>query len=186
MKKLSNGKIIRLVTGDITTVAADVIVNAANSALRGGGGVDGAIHRAGGPSIMQELDAIRARSGGCPTGGAVPTTAGKLPARWILHAVGPVHRDGKHGEPELLASCYKTCLTLADELGATTISFPSISTGAYGYSIEEAAPIALKTVAEYLENERSAITLATFVLFSSEDYSVYKSALAGLSGEQLE
>ena len=178
MTKLSNGKIIRLVTGDITSIAADVIVNAANSGLRGG--------RVGGPAIMQELDAIRARSGGCPTGGAVPTTAGNLPARWVLHAVGPVYRDGMQGEPELLASCYKTCLTLSDELGATTVSFPSISTGAYGYPVEKAAPIAMGIVAEYLEDERSAITEVTFVLFSSQDYSAYKRALAGLSGEQLE
>src|SRR3954468_17567716 len=115
--KTPDGKILRLIVGDITRVEADAIVNAANSALAGGGGVDGAIHRAGGPSIMRELDAIRARAGGCPTGSAVATGAGRLPAKWVLHAVGPVYRDGNHGEPELLASAYRSCLELAREKG---------------------------------------------------------------------
>src|SRR6185436_14337088 len=106
---------IELVHGDITRVPADAIVNAANSALAGGGGVDGAIHRAGGPSIMRELDTIRARIGRCPTGSAVVTGAGNLPAKFVFHAVGPVYRDGEHQEPELLASCYRKCLALADE-----------------------------------------------------------------------
>ena len=109
------------------------MANAANSALAGGGGVDGAIHRAGGPAIMRELDVIRAQSGGCPTGSAVATTAGNLPAKYVFHAVGPVWRDGRHGEPELLAGCYRKCLELAAERGVRTISFPAISTGIYGY-----------------------------------------------------
>src|SRR5881409_721488 len=108
--KTPEGRTLRLVTGDITKFAADAIVNAANSALAGGGGVDGAIHRAGGPSIMRELDQIRAGIGRCPTGSAVVTSAGKLPARFVFHAVGPVYRDGRHGEPDLLASCYRKCL----------------------------------------------------------------------------
>src|SRR5579859_1810035 len=115
----ADGRQLELREGDITRIAADAIVNAANSALAGGGGVDGAIHRAGGGQIMQELDVIRAREGGCPTGSAVVTGAGKfLPAKFIFHAVGPVYKDGMHGEPELLASCYRTCLKLAVEHGA--------------------------------------------------------------------
>src|SRR2546422_11643248 len=113
--KLQNGKLLRMLVGDITKVPADAIVNAANSALAGGGGVDGAIHRAGGPAIMRELDEIRRAQGGCPTGNAVATVAGNLPAKFVFHAVGPVYRDGKHGEPELLASCYRKCLELAAE-----------------------------------------------------------------------
>ena len=115
--KTPDGKILRLITGDITRVPADAIVNAANSGLAGGGGVDGAIHRAGGPSIMRELDGIRAKIGRCPTGSAVVTGAGNLPAKYVFHAVGPVYRDGKHQEPELLASCYRTCLELAEKHG---------------------------------------------------------------------
>src|SRR3954465_7339011 len=111
--KTPDGKILRLEQGDITRIAADAIVNAANSFLAGGGGVDGAIHRAGGPTIMRELDAIRDQQGGCPTGSAVATGAGDLPAKWVFHAVGPVYRDGKSGEPELLASAYRACLKLA-------------------------------------------------------------------------
>src|SRR3984957_9532312 len=127
-----NGKALRLLTGDITKVRVDAVVNAANSQLRGGGGVDGAIHRAGGPGIMRELDQIRVRIGNCPTGGAVVTSAGALPAQYVFRAVGPVYRDGDHGEPGQLAGCYQTCLQLAEEHGVRTISFPAISTGAYG------------------------------------------------------
>src|ERR1039457_3294723 len=155
------GRKIALMDGDITRVPVDAIVNAANAALaggggvdgaipraggpevmrgvggvRGGGGVDGAIHRAGGPEIMRERDAIRARIGRCATGGAVATGAGRLPARYVFHAVGPVYRDGRHSEAELLASCYRTCLAMAEERGAVTISFPAISTGVYGYLLQ--------------------------------------------------
>ncbi len=132
-RKFTNGRLLKLVVGDITRVTADAIVNAANSALAGGGGVDGAIHRAGGESIMQDLDRIRGTRGGCATGSAVVTGAGRLPARFVFHAVGPVYRGGKHGEAELLASCYRTCLALAEEHAVQTIAFPSISTGVYGY-----------------------------------------------------
>src|SRR5215467_14634325 len=116
------GRKIALKEGDITRIPVDAMANAANSALAGGGGVDGAIHRAGGPAIMRELDVIRKAQGGCPTGGAVATSAGTLPAKYVFHAVGPIYRDGKHGEPELLASCYRKCLELAEERKAGTIS----------------------------------------------------------------
>jgi len=175
-RKFSNGKVLRLVMGDITRVPADAIVNAANSALAGGGGVDGAIHRAGGPSIMQELDRIRAASGGCPTGSAVVTGAGRLPARFVFHAVGPVYRDGKHGEPDLLASCYRKCLELAEENEVKTLSFPSISTGAYGYPVRDAARIATAVIAKHLENEKSDVSEVILVLFSKSDYEVYAGA----------
>src|SRR5260370_25882451 len=121
----STGRKIVLMEGDITRVAVDAMANAANSALAGGGGVDGAIHRAGGPAIMREL----ARFGGCPTGSAVATGAGNLPAKYVFHAVGPVYRDGRRGEAELLAGCYRKCLELAEERAVRTISFPAISTG---------------------------------------------------------
>src|SRR5215470_15186729 len=159
----ATGRRLTLQQGDITQVAADVIVNAANSALAGGGGVDGAIHRAGGPAIMRDLDAIRAREGGCPTGGAVATTAGTLPAKYVFHAVGPVYRDGRHGEPELLASCYRKCLELAEELDIETISFPAISTGVYGYPLKEAAGIALREVKAHLDTDDVKVKKAIFV-----------------------
>ncbi len=170
-------KLLKLKVGDITREPADAIVNAANSALAGGGGVDGAIHRAGGPSIMRELDEIRAQSGGCPTGSAVVTTAGKLPARFVFHAVGPVYRGGKHGEPELLASCYRTCLRLAEEQGIATLAFPSISTGIYGYPIGEAAAIALAEITRHLNAQAGTLRQITVVLFSEADYKVYASCL---------
>ena len=174
--QFANGKTLKLVVGDITKVSADAIVNAANSALAGGGGVDGAIHRAGGPSIMRELDRVRAEAGGCPTGSAVVTAAGLLPACFIFHAVGPVYRDGRHGETDLLASCYRTCLSLAEERALETISFPSISTGAYRYPIREAASIALQQVREHLERQETKLRTVTFVLFSDSDYQVYATA----------
>ncbi len=177
-QKFPNEKLLKLKVGDITRERADVIVNAANSALAGGGGVDGAIHRAGGPSIMRELDQIRAKAGGCPTGSAVVTAAGQLPARFVFHAVGPVYRDGKHGEPDLLASCYRTCLKLAEERGIATIAFPSISTGIYGYPIRDAAPIALGEVARHLNVPDTMLHQVTLVLFSETDYRVYSNCLA--------
>jgi O-acetyl-ADP-ribose deacetylase len=177
-QKFPGEKLLKLKVGDITREPADAIVNAANSALAGGGGVDGAIHRAGGPSIMRELDQIRAKTGGCPTGNAVVTAAGLLPARFVFHAVGPVYRDGKHREPELLASCYRTCLKLAEEQGITTIAFPSISTGAYAYPIREAAQIALAEVRRHLNTEGGSVRQVTFVLYSDADYRVYSGCLA--------
>ena len=167
---LGGGKKLRLVAGDITRVHVDAIVNAANSGLRGGGGVDGAIHRAGGPSIMRELDAIRQQAGGCPTGSAVATTAGALPAQFVFHAVGPVYHGGQRGEPEQLASCYRKCLELAEERDVRTLSFPAISTGVYGYPVEEAAAIALETVAAHLERPESKLREVVFVLFGQASY----------------
>jgi len=171
------GRKARLQEGDITRVAADAIVNAANSALAGGGGVDGAIHRAGGPEIMKELDGIRAKTGGCPTGSAVATGAGRLPAKYVFHAVGPVYRDGRHGEPELLASCYRKCLEMAEVRGVRVISFPAISTGVYGYPLEEAAAIAIREVKAHLSKPDASVQEAIFVLFGQKAYEAYRTAL---------
>lgn len=173
-----NGRTIRLVVGDITKIRVDAIVNAANSGLRGGGGVDGAVHRAGGPAIMRELDVVRAAQGGCPTGSAVVTGAGALPAKHVFHAVGPIYRGGGQGESEQLASCYRTCLELAEQSGLRTISFPAISTGVYGYPLEEAASIALKTVAEHLRKSGSGVRDVLMVLFDQGSYDVYARAAA--------
>jgi O-acetyl-ADP-ribose deacetylase (regulator of RNase III) len=167
------GKKLRLIVGDITRIRVDAIVNAANSGLRGGGGVDGAIHRAGGPAIMRELDEIRKNAGGCPTGSAVPTGAGSLPAQFVFHAVGPIYRDGIHHEPEQLASCYRKCLELAEQHGARTISFPAISTGVYGYPLEEAAGIALDTIASRLRSYDCTVDDVLLILFDQRAYAVY-------------
>ncbi len=174
--------VLALWEGDITTFAADAIVNAANSRLIGGGGVDGAIHRAGGPAIMRELDVIREKSGGCPTGSAVVTGAGHLPAKFVFHAVGPVYRDGRHGEPELLTSCYRTCLELAEQHGARRVSFPSISTGVYGYPMEEAAGIAVRTVGEFLRRAGCPIERVTLVVWGQAALKAYEQALLQWSG----
>ncbi len=174
-----NGKKLRLLIGDITKLRVGAIVNAANSGLRGGGGVDGAIHRAGGSSLMRELDAIRASEGGCPTGSAVVTGAGALPAKYVFHAVGPVYRDGLHGEAEHLRSCYRKCLDLAEQHGVRSVSFPAISTGAYGYPLEEAAGIALETIASRLEQPDCAIQDVLLVLFDQGTYAVYSSIAKG-------
>jgi O-acetyl-ADP-ribose deacetylase (regulator of RNase III) len=175
---LSNGCVLRATSGDITRIPADAIVNAANSALAGGGGVDGAIHRAGGPGIMRELDQIRARTGGCPTGSAVVTGAGNLPAKWVFHAVGPVYRDGRHGEPELLAGCYEACLRLAAEHGVKKITFPAISTGVYGYPAEDAARVAVETVSRVVE-AGGGVREVVFVLFGQMAHEAYRAALGG-------
>jgi O-acetyl-ADP-ribose deacetylase (regulator of RNase III) len=175
--KSSSGRKIELLEGDITRLAADAIVNAANSALAGGGGVDGAIHRAGGPAIMRELDAIRGRIGRCPTGAAVATAGGNLACKYVFHAVGPVYRDGEHGEPELLASCYRKCLELAEERAVRSIAFPAISTGVYGYPMREAAGIALAEVRAHLGKPNTGVERAIFVLFGREAYDVYAAAL---------
>jgi O-acetyl-ADP-ribose deacetylase len=171
------GRTILLQEGDITKVSADAIVNAANAALAGGGGVDGAIHRAGGPEIMRELDGIRAEIGRCATGSAVATGAGRLPARYVFHAVGPVYRDGRHGEPDLLRSCYRTCLELAEKHGVKTISFPAISTGIYGYPIDEAAAIAIGEVQAHLNRDDATVERVIFVLFGRGAYNTYAAAL---------
>ena len=171
---------LRLVVGDITRVAADAIVNAANSGLAGGGGVDGAIHRAGGPAIMRELDGIRAKIGRCPAGGAVATTAGDLPARWVFHAVGPIY-GGRGDEAALLASCYHNCLEMAEERELRSVAFPSISTGAYRYPMAEAASIALATVARHLERSDTKVREVIFVLFDRAAYDTYAAALKALT-----
>lgn len=145
-----NGKVLRRILGDITKIPAHAIVNAANSQLIGGGGVDGAIHRAGGPIIARELDRIRRQSGGCPTGSAVVTSAGALPAKYVFHAVGPVYIDGRRGEPEQLAGCYRTCLELAETHDVEVITFPAISTGAYGYPASDADAIAVQVISSHL------------------------------------
>jgi len=164
---------IELVQGDITKQATDAIVNAANTTLLGGGGVDGAIHRAGGPSILEECR----RLGGCPTGDSRITTGGRLPARFVIHTVGPVYRDGRHGEPALLASAYRRSLEVAVGHALRSIAFPSISTGAYRFPIEEAAPIALGTVSAFLEQQPGCLDVVRFVLFSGPDLRAYSDAL---------
>ena len=174
METSLSGRKIILREGDITKIAADAIANAANSALAGGGGVDGAVHRAGGPSILREL----AKFGGCPTGSAVATGAGNLPAKYVFHAVGPVYRDGRHGEPELLAGCYRKCLELADERAVRSISFPAISTGVYGYPQLEAAQIAIRELRAHLTQPGTTVEEVMFVLYGKEAYEVYRKLLA--------
>ncbi|GIW89437.1 MAG: RNase III inhibitor [Isosphaeraceae bacterium] len=150
--ELGAGKRIELVEGDITHQAVDAIVNAANRTLLGGGGVDGAIHRAGGPEILEACRALRATThrDGLSTGQAVMTTAGRMPARAVIHTVGPIYVDGRHGEPEALASCYRESLRLAEAAGMKSVAFPAISTGAYGYPLAEAAAIAVEAIVEEL------------------------------------
>jgi O-acetyl-ADP-ribose deacetylase len=164
---------IQLRQGDITRVAADAIVNAANSSLLGGGGVDGAIHRAGGPAILEECRQL----GGCDTGDAKATTAGDLPARWVIHTVGPVWNGGGEGEDELLAACHRRSLEVASDLGARTIAFPAISTGVYRFPVDRAAGIAIATTAEALE-AHPGIEQVTFVLFSGEHLRAFEVAVA--------
>jgi len=165
---------VRLVRGDITEMETDAIVNAANSSLMGGGGVDGAIHRKGGPKILEECERIRATEWpeGLPTGKAVITSAGNLKAKHVIHAVGPVWRGGNRGEPELLAQAYQNSLRLAVAEGLKTVAFPSISTGAYGYPVEDACRVALEAVKEFLEKEDS-LDEVVFVLFSESALEVY-------------
>ena len=171
-----NGATLSLVRGDITKERVDAIVNAANERLMGGGGVDGAIHRAGGPAIAAECSEIRARQGGCPTGQAVITSGGRLPARHVIHTVGPVWRGGNAGEPELLAGCYRESLGLAAGHGIRTIAFPSISTGVYGYPLAAAAAVALDTVRQFLETQ-AGIDEVRFVLFNDDACRFFSDAL---------
>jgi len=173
MEIKTNKNILSLVEGDITRQETEAIVNAANKSLRGGGGVDGAIHRAGGPKILEECIKI----GHCETGEAVITTGGNLKAKYVIHTVGPIYRDGNHGEPELLADAYRNCLKLASSKGIKSIAFPSISTGAYRYPIEDAAEIALKTAVKYLK-ENADIELICFVLFGQKTLEVYEKVYA--------
>jgi len=169
------GARIELVQGDITHQTTDAIVNAANTSLLGGGGVDGAIHRGGGPRILEECRQL----GSCPTGEARLTTAGRLPARFVIHAVGPVYRDGRHGEPELLASAYRRSLEVAAEHALKSVAFPSISTGAYRFPIADAARIAVGTVSGFLEERPGVVEIVRFVLFSAPDLRAYAEALEG-------
>lgn len=164
---------ITLLQTDITTVAADAIVNAANTSLMGGGGVDGAIHRKGGPAILEDCMKIVARQGGCKTGEAVFTTAGNLPARYVIHTVGPVWNGGQKGEPERLKNCYLNALKIADELQLKTVAFPNISTGIYRYPKQAAASVAINTVREADTQVEEVI----FVCFDEENYLIYKALL---------
>lgn len=164
---------ITVLQADITREQVDAIVNAANSGLRGGGGVDGAIHRAAGPQLMIECDKIRAAQGGCPTGSAVITPAGNLPCRYVIHAVGPVWHGGKNREDDLLASAYQTCLTLAEELKLRTIAFPNISTGVYGFPKERAARIAAQVISEFAQGA-SSLEVVRFVCHDSENLQFYR------------
>jgi O-acetyl-ADP-ribose deacetylase (regulator of RNase III) len=163
--------VIEAVRGDITEQEVDAIVNAANPSLLGGGGVDGAIHRAGGPAILEESR----RLGGCETGDAKATTAGRLAARWVIHTVGPIWHGGGAGEPELLASCHHRSLEVAADLGCRSVAFPAISTGIYGYPVELAAPVAVAAVREAL---RPPLELVRFVLFSDGHLEAFRRALS--------
>lgn len=167
---------IKVIRGDITTISVDAIVNAANSSLMGGGGVDGAIHRAGGPEIHDECMKIREKQGGCPTGEAVITKAGNLPAKFVIHTVGPVWRGGDKNEDELLSKAYHNCLKLAIENNVETISFPNISTGVYGFPKERAARIAVSTVSDFINKNRK-INEVLFVCFDPENFELYQGFL---------
>jgi len=167
---------IKLLFGDITKIAVDAIVNAANSSLLGGGGVDGAIHRAGGKAIMDECIKISERKGGCPAGEAVITTAGKLPARYVIHAVGPVWHGGMKNEDKLLANAYINSLKLAVKNGVKTIAFPNISTGVYAFPKERAAKTAISTVRQFLKTDKS-LSEVVFVCFDRENFVIYERLL---------
>ena len=167
---------IELLKGDITKLEVDAIVNAANSSLLGGGGVDGAIHRAGGPAILEECMRIRQRQGGCKVGEAVITSAGKLPCKQVIHTVGPVWNGGNRSEERLLGDAYRSSLILAVENSVRSIAFPNISTGIYRFPKDKAALIALKTIHGFLENEVSPMKVY-FVCYDDENYQIYKKAI---------
>lgn len=173
---LENGRVVEIVgPADITRETTDAIVNAANSSLLGGGGVDGAIHDAGGPAILSECRQIVSKIGRLASGNAVITTGGALPAKYVVHTVGPVFRDGNHRENETLASCHRESIRLADEHGLSSISFPAISTGAYGYPVNEAAPVALSSAIEALASSKH-VTLCRFVLFDTSTVRAFERA----------
>ncbi|RPD96807.1 O-acetyl-ADP-ribose deacetylase [Candidatus Pantoea deserta] len=163
---------IKLVAGDITKIDVDAIVNAANSSLLGGGGVDGAIHRAGGPEILEECKKIRNRQGGCDTGDAVITTGGKLPARYVIHTVGPVWNGGSQNEAELLKRAYQSCFRLAQQHGIKTLAFPNISTGIYRFPKKRAAEIALESIRDALA-DNPMLACVTVVCFDDESFDIY-------------
>jgi len=179
--KINQAKLV-IIQGDITKQDTDAIVNAANSSLMGGGGVDGAIHRAGGPVILEECKQIVARQGRLPTGKAVITTGGDLKARYVIHTVGPVWHGGNKGEHELLASAYGESLKLAGENHLYSISFPSISTGAYGYPIDKASEVAIRAVIASLRESTTSVKEVVFVLFDSQTFRAYSSALNKIVG----
>lgn len=172
MQRIIAGAAIETVQGDITKESVDAIVNAANRSLLGGGGVDGAIHRAGGPAILEECRTLN----GCETGDAKITTGGNLTAKHVIHTVGPIYSDGSHGEPELLAGCYCRSLEVALENSLKTIAFPAISCGVYGYPITDAADTAIETVARFVETHEG-IELVRFVLFSKDVHAIFERAL---------
>jgi O-acetyl-ADP-ribose deacetylase len=167
---------IEVVEGDLTRLDVDAIVNAANESLLGGGGVDGAIHRAAGPELLAECRTL----GGCPTGEAKITRGYRLTARHVIHTVGPVWRGGTAGEPELLARCYRNSLALAQEHGLKSIAFPAISTGVYGYPVRRAAPVAVRAVSDWIAANPESMDTVTFVLFSADSLEVFEQALAEL------
>jgi O-acetyl-ADP-ribose deacetylase (regulator of RNase III) len=177
MYKYKNS-IVNIMEGDITKIKVDAIVNAANNTLLGGGGVDGAIHRAGGPEILEECKKI----GGCPTGEARITTAGKMPSKYVIHTVGPVYKGGNKDEEELLYDAYYNSLKLAKENNLKSIAFPSISTGAYGYPIDEASNIAIQAVMDFIDKENFMEEI-NFVLFNKNDFLLYKNKLDKLFNE---
>ena len=177
---LDGGKAIEIHgPADLTAETTDAIVNAANSSLLGGGGVDGAIHRAGGPAILAECRQIVGKIGTLPAGKAVITTGGRLAAKYVLHTVGPIYRGGQHGEAETLASCHRESVRLADEQGLSSVAFPAISTGAYGYPVSEAAPIAISAALEALSTAKH-VTLCRFVLFDVATVRAYERAAENL------
>ncbi|MGA2159734.1 MAG: O-acetyl-ADP-ribose deacetylase [Dehalococcoidia bacterium] len=170
--------LLQAIQGDITREQVDAIVNAANSSLMGGGGVDGAIHRAGGPAILEECRRIVAEQGRLPAGQAVITTGGKLPAKYVIHTVGPVWRGGKSGEEDTLASCYSECLKVASANMIKSISFPAISTGIYGFPQEPAARIAINAVVKFLNTNSTTIEKVNFVLYDTNAYNIYAAEFA--------
>ena len=173
-------RVVAIELGDITKQTSDAIVNAANSSLMGGGGVDGAIHRRGGASILEECKAIVSRRGRLPAGEAVATGGGNLPARHVIHTVGPVWHGGGQGEADILASAYRKSLELAEELHLTSVAFPSISTGAYGYPVREASTVALSSVVRFLSQEAASVTRVVFVLFDEATLQAYRHALEAI------
>ncbi len=174
---------LRLIQGDITKQDTEAIVNAANSSLMGGGGVDGAIHRAGGPAILEECKQIVARQGRLPTGKAVMTTGGNLKASYVIHTVGPVWHGGNKGEPELLASAYHESLKLAADNNLASVSFPSISTGAYGYPVDRASRVAIRAVDAFLRQRATSVREVVLVVFDSQTFTAYSLALREITGQ---
>jgi O-acetyl-ADP-ribose deacetylase (regulator of RNase III) len=172
---------LAIIQGDITRQTTDAIVNAANPGLMGGGGVDGAIHRAGGPAILEDCKKIIARQGRLPTGKAVITTGGNLPARYVIHTVGPIWHGGNRGEAALLESAYRESLKLAAGQKLASVAFPSISTGVYGYPVAEAARVAIRTVVSFLSGPAATVKEVVFVLFDPVTYQAYSSALEELA-----